>query len=206
MTPGPNQILKTPLTGAIVKITTIMSGNTFGARYWTDGKCEAPMLPDRPWLRLVPNNGELFWTDECEQIGEEELRDGVNEFANVPFAEEPSIDDYIRALSDSIASSLEKERYVRIRLWWAANDPVRQGETTSPPWAGHRDNQINLLALLDELESNQRLMAAEVCRELGDFARASELLTFGFPKDYHPAVNRLKTLVEQRDSIVRKLS
>jgi hypothetical protein len=72
MTPGPTRILKTPLLGAIVKVSTICSGNTFGAQYWTDGKREAPMLPDEPWLRLQPETDELFWMDECEQVAVEE--------------------------------------------------------------------------------------------------------------------------------------
>jgi hypothetical protein len=30
---------------------TLASGNTIGARFWTDGKMEAPMLPDQPALQ-----------------------------------------------------------------------------------------------------------------------------------------------------------
>lgn len=206
MTPGPNQILKTPLTGALAKITTIMSGNTFGARYWTDGKREAPMLPDQPWLRMVPGTGELFWTDECEAVGEEEPWTGNSEFANVPYAEEPAVEDYVRALSDGMASSPEKESYIRMRLWWAANDPVRHGKTATPLWPGHRDNLIRLLALLTESDPHQRLMAAEVCRQLGNFTRASELMTLDFPQDYQRAVNRIKTLNDQCDQVVRQMS
>ena len=31
-----------------------VSGNTIGASYWTDGKREAKMLPDHPWLAKCP--------------------------------------------------------------------------------------------------------------------------------------------------------
>ena len=206
MTPGPNHILKTPLTGSLVKISTIASGNTFGARFWTDGKREAPMLPDQPWLRCHPDTAELFWTDECEQVGQEEPWGEADEFTDAPFAQEPTIDDYLRALSDGMASSPEKERYIRMRLWWAANDSVRRGETTVPSWRGHNDNLNRLRALLNESDANQRLMAAEACRELGDFTHAAELLTFCFPKDFQHAVNRIKALNDQNDSTVREMA
>jgi len=61
--------MKAPGCQKPVKFSTIASGNTFGAVYWTDGKREAPMLPDDPWLRKSPTEGVLFWSDECEEIG-----------------------------------------------------------------------------------------------------------------------------------------
>ena len=203
MTPGPNKIIKTAVTGLLVKIATINSGNTFGARFWTDGKREAPMLPDQPRLRCHPDNGELFWTDECVEIAVEEPWKASNDYADTPFAKEPSIEDYRRALDTDLVASHEKEQYVRIRLWWATNDPVRQGETNAPT---DRDNLLKLLTLLDDSDPNQRLMAAEVCRELGNFDHASALLKFHFPKGYDHAVNFIKKLNEQKDFIVRELA
>jgi hypothetical protein len=41
----------------LIKEYTIMSGNTFGAIFWTDGKRDAPMLPDLPWLVKCPHFG-----------------------------------------------------------------------------------------------------------------------------------------------------
>ncbi len=199
MTPGPSRILKTAVRESLVKISTIDSGNTFGARFWTDGKREAPMLPDQPWLRRNPGNDELFWTDECEEIAVEEPWGDSNDYAGTPFADEPSVEDYRRALATGVASSHEKEHYVRMRLWWATNDPVRRGEVNTP---GDRDNLLKLLELLDDSDPNQRLMAAEVCRELGEFERASMLLEFQFPEDYNHAVNLIKKLNEQQDCTV----
>lgn len=203
MTPGPNKILKTALTGSLVKITTISSYNTIGARFWTDGKREAPMFPDQPRLRRHPSNDELFWTAECEKIAVEEPRGVSDDYADTPFAQEPSVEDYWRALATGVASSHEKEHYIRVRLWWATNDPVRRGETNT---LSDRDNLLKLLALLDDSDPNQRLMAAEVCRELGDFDRASVLLDFPFPEDFNHAVNLIKKFNEQKDVTVRQMT
>jgi len=171
MTPGPNKILRLPATGKLVKITTIDSGNTFGARYWTDGKREADMLPDNPWLRCHPENKELFWTDECDEVAEESPWEDDSKHTDVPFAEDPELDDYRRALILP-ALTPKKERYLRMRFWWAANDPVRQGEITIPSAVGFRENLEKFFSLLDSSDPNSRLMAAEVARQLGNFDKA----------------------------------
>jgi len=127
MTFGPNEILLIPTSGKLVKIRTLNSGNTFGAVYWTDGKREARMLPDEPWLRVHPKNREFFWTDECKKVADEQLLEPNPKYLEVPFAESPTLEDYRRALSTLPALTLEKERYLRMRFWWEANDPVRRG-------------------------------------------------------------------------------
>jgi hypothetical protein len=58
-----------------VIVTDISSGNTHGAVLWTDGKMEAPMLPDEPWLLKSPDDDILFWTDECRDLLEHHPHD-----------------------------------------------------------------------------------------------------------------------------------
>ena len=204
MTPGPNKILRLPTSGKLVKITTIASGNTFGARYWTDGKREADMLPDNPWLRCHPENKELFWTNECDEVAEELPWERDFKYSDVPFAEDPELDDYRRALTLP-ALTKDKERYLRMRFWWAANDPVRRGEIPNPVADGYRENLEKLLSLLDASDPDSRLMAAEASRQLGAFDKAVELLKFEFESGYANAVNRIRSLVENKDNVVREL-
>ena len=45
------------------------SGNTFGARQWTDGKMEAPMLPDLPRVTRCHACGGFFWVERARQLG-----------------------------------------------------------------------------------------------------------------------------------------
>ncbi|RPJ33675.1 MAG: hypothetical protein EHM17_09410 [Verrucomicrobiaceae bacterium] len=94
-----------------VKFSTIGSGNTFGATFWTDGKREAPMLPDEPWLRKSPSEGALFWSDECEEIGQIDLYSAGSEkpeWKDLDYAVEPSEDDYAAALQSGLASTPKK--------------------------------------------------------------------------------------------------
>lgn len=202
MTPGQNVVLKTRQGGTLVKIATITSGNTLGAQYWTDGKCEAPMLPENPWLRKHPATGELFWRTECEEIAEEDPWGA--EYAEVPFAETPSLADYQSLLDAGLTDTPKKERYVRTHAWWAANDGVRHGGEAIRT-EEDIENLKALAALLDEQDPNQRLMAAEVWRELGSFDRCADLLHFDFPQEYQKAVELIRALAADGKTKVGRL-
>jgi len=205
MQPGPNYIYKTPITGALVKVSSICSGNTFGATFWTDGWHEAPMLPDEPWLQLHPITNELFWTDECEKIDSELPWESNEKYVDVPFAATPTLKNYQTVLASGFASTPKKERYIRLRYWWAANDPVRHEEQNASFPPDHRENLQKLRALLRKSDPNQRLMAAEISRELGDFDKATDLLNFPFPEKYAHSVERISALIEERDVRVREV-
>src|ERR1700733_5611632 len=117
---GDIQILKLPLSGTLAKNWASLSVNTVDARYWTDGKMEAPGFPHAAWLRHHPTTGELFWTDECEKIQEsatDEIYRGVANDA------EPTLEHYRHAFASGLAATPEKQKYVLLRCWWAANDP-----------------------------------------------------------------------------------
>ncbi len=200
MIPGPNRILRISPSGALVKIWTIISGNNFGARYWTDGKMEARMLPDEPLLRCHPTTKELFWTNECETVPKKKW------WHHAPFARTPAINDYRRALASGLASSPEKERYIRMRYWWAANDPVRHGKNGASMPSDYHENLTKLRALLDESAPTDRLMAAEIARLLGDFDATTTLLQFPFPEGYAMAVLRIGQLNRDKDMAVRELT
>jgi hypothetical protein len=93
-----------------------------------------------------------------------------------------------------------------MRYWWAANDPVRHGETTKPSVPDFRENLLKLRSLLDVTDAEQRLMAAEVSRQLGDFTAAILLLDFEFPTDYAGSVHLITKLTAEEDFTVRQVA
>lgn len=199
--------MKAPGCKKLVKFSTIGSGNTFGAIFWTDGKREAPMLPDEPWLRKSSSEGILFWSDECEEIGQVDFfsgEEGNSEWDNLEFAEEPDEADYVAAIRNQIANTKEKLRYIRMRLWWSGNDRIRRKELTRLPQE-HSQNLSEFASLLSEEDPNQRLMKAEVLRELSRFDEALQLLEGVFPEDYQHAVQRIRELASSKESQVATL-
>jgi hypothetical protein len=70
MMPGPTLIIACPACGASHQRATLASGNTLGARLWTDGKMEAPMLPSLPAVTRCAACARLFWVEDAPLLGE----------------------------------------------------------------------------------------------------------------------------------------
>lgn len=200
MTPGPTLILQSPALSQPIQYLTIGSGNTFGARYWSDGKCEAPMLPEAPLLCKSPSEGKLFWVKDCKVIGEWDIFDTNDhpEWEHLDEVATPSQADFIKALKTGLAKSDEQILYVRMRLWWAGNDKIRRGK--------HATLTKDLLANLTELEKilspekvDQRLLKAEALRELSRFEEALHLLHGKIPKNYEHVRTIIRDLALKSD-------
>lgn len=70
LTPGPTIILECPGCKQGLREFSIGSGNTIGAKWWTDGKMDAPMMPLRHALRKCPHCRELFWSADAKKLAE----------------------------------------------------------------------------------------------------------------------------------------
>ena len=96
----------------------------------------------------------------------------------------------------------EKESYLRRRAWWAGNDQ-RRGEASALPMSNEETTNLAAFAtLLDEADEGERLMKAEVMRELGRFTEAKFLLDHPFSKDQAQAVKIIGDLVEQQVTLL----
>src|SRR6476660_1051502 len=151
MTPGPTIIRKCSSCQKFIAQYTIASGNTFGARFWTDGKRDAPMLPDQPWLVKCRHCGSLLWIDEQKQVGEiNSWGTGHQEeqkFKDAQLYDTPSVQDYFSFLAKGY-SEKPKERYLRMRIWWAGNDARRHQVDVSPMSSEEVANLLALASLL----------------------------------------------------------
>lgn len=201
---APDQIHRRQPTGS----EAVRSGNTFCARFWTDGMRDAPMLPDRPWLVKCEHCGTLVWIDEQTEVGEVDpwgsnTRD-QKAFADALPASTPTLQDYAGFLAAGV-SDKTKERYVRLRTWWAGNDRRRESGHSTPLDSFEARNLRAFVTLLDESEDNDRLMKAEALRESGDFADAERLLATDFPDELLQAVSIIRELNRNRNSTVAEM-
>ncbi len=210
MLPGDTIIRKCFQCGTLVKEYTIDSGNTFGATFWTDGKFNAPMLPDYPLLVKCPGCRVLFWVDEQEEVGRCKP---FEENSFQPEAEEyliPTLEDYFSFMEEG-KPDRGNEKYLRLRAWWAGNDRRRyrgpDGVSFEPAPLSAKEiaNLEALEKMLDSSLDNERLMIAEIRRELGRFREASEILDEPFDKRYSKAVARLRQLVANGDRLVAEI-
>jgi hypothetical protein len=191
MTPGPTVIRRCSACSKLIAQHTIASGNTFGAKLWTDGKRRAPMLPEQPWLVKCGHCSALVWIDEQEKLGTASpWKDTAGAFAGALAYLTPVTSDYER-LSRDPTQAPEKQRYLRQCFWWAGNDARRGSSDPAPFSEAERQNLESFAGMLDEASDQDRLCKAEALRELGRFEEAMRLLA----QDIDPRMKRAATFI-----------
>ena len=79
----------------------------------------------------------------------------------------------------------DKEFYLRLRLWWKANDAWRYVPDAKPAFSPEQVQNIEALsALFDESLPGHRILKAEIARELGRFDECLLLLSYQFEEGY----------------------
>ncbi len=193
-TPGPTLIKKCNHCAGLMKERTIASGNTFGARYWTDGKVDAAMLPLTPSAVRCPHCHSLLWISSLEEVGEIPGPRGFgvprpkydHSFDTYPFIENLETDDYLMALRKG-GLSKDQEVYLRTMYWRLMNDPRRRSQFPIALSVEEQDNLRNILPLVDQIDESSRLIRAEIHRELGEFEECEKALDYDFSSEFIPA-------------------
>ena len=224
MLPGPVLIKKCSACGGLIEEETLVSGNTCGAVYWTDGEYYALMLPDAPRLVKCPFCRALLWLEELEVVGD----DGRNRWDGFVPVVTPGLDlttarpyripaanDYLRLLKVKTDSD-EKELYLRLRAWRAGNDRRRRSELgperfrkrkkapLEPLSYAEIKNMKELICILDEQNDEDRLLKAELFRELGFFAQCLNILKKPL-EEYRVAAAFIGELAGRQDPWVREM-
>ena len=208
MTPGPIIIRKCSSCGKHISQRTLRSSNTFGARLWTDGKMDAPMLPEQLRLAKCQHCNTLVWIEELQQVGKIEPRSSDNpDLAKLRDAkppDTPTLEEYTDYL-DSGVTDKEKERFIRLQIWWGGNDLRREICKPFSLDSFEAQNLIALTVLLDETYENDRIMKAEAFRELREFDASEELLSMGFNEELMQAVSFIRDLNQKQISAVAEI-
>jgi hypothetical protein len=212
MLPGPDQIIGCPHCQGLAKYRTWVSGTGFGVVCWTDGKQENVGMigPRPPAVVKCRHCAECYWLADADEIGTVAPWDGQPvdpAWRAAQEVEEPAEEDYDRALQKSLADDRRQERTLRMLAWWRRNDAFRSRPecvtSASEVW---RRNLEALAGLLEDGDENDRLLKAEVLRELGQFQPAKELLSRVHSSEHRGVVRQLRNLCDRGDRCVRQLS
>jgi len=215
MTPGPSIIIECPHCSELLSRTSIGSGNTFGATHWSDGKLDAPMLPDFPKIVRCSKCDDFIWVEDAKEVG---VYDWFNKGENDETPEEwkkakcvtwPETSDFEKAIEQKEGTSIEREKYLRMQLWWHSNNPVRNGErlTILPPENAvlFFDNLKNLSQLLIDGSADDQIMRAEIARECGEFDECKSLLS-SIPEEYASVCLQLRIFADEGNRVVQKIN
>lgn len=118
-TPGPTVIRECPKCRVPVEEDTMASGNTIGARFWSDGKRNAPMLPDYPWLVKCPKCSHLFWIDEAKKLGDSKKGWKGQGKRKAYETQTPTVSDFYRVVAKT--RDRRKQIFIRTHLWRGAD-------------------------------------------------------------------------------------
>lgn len=197
-------IKRCEVCAGLLEEQTIASCNTIGARNWTDGKPDAPMMPDIPWLVKCPHCRAMLWLDELQEVQGLNIHDTKTRAGYIKRYERPKVADYFKALKQGKLDA-SKERYLRMRAWWAGNDKRRDSGQMSRLSTQEEANLQALEAFMDLSDVEDRIMAAEIKRELGQFNAALDLLMDVPNKAQSQVVARITALAREQDSFVREV-
>jgi len=180
MQPGPEYIYQCSNCENFISRGSLLSGNTFSEKLYSDGKSIAPMLPEFPAITICSRCKNIFWLDKAKEIGSYNiLRPLDEEWSDAEEATFLSIDEYLLALDNKLAGNVEEELYIRLRIWWGFNDRVRNGEelfNNENEKSNWLNNSDRLLELLDYNDVNERIMIADLNRNTGNFKKCLEII------------------------------
>lgn len=176
MIPGPTIIIACPSCGQYAKKKTIISGNTYGAQLWSDGKRIAPMMPEFPSLVLCKKCNQFYWVRDAKKVTEVTNSAELKEkWGDADYVEFPTFHQYFKTLE-----LIPDEIFIRGCIWRSFNDYFRNKEEdkiTSEMEQLNSENLTALLKILDETDTNELLTKAEVYRNLSQFEESKELLS-----------------------------
>lgn len=199
--PGPNLVYKCPKCGSLLQNSSLMSGNNAGAKLYSDGKQDAPMLPSFPDLTKCKKCDSIFWLSDLKVIEERSwLARGKEWEEDVPFAEFLNVNDLFRALNEY----KNKEFSIRIMIWWTFNDRVRENHDLFVEQDDENLWQSNcnaLLNLLDKNDINQKIMIAELYRNLGQFEKCLDIIN-NLPNNFDWLKEQFKAECEKHNHLV----
>ncbi len=138
---GPIKIYKCPNCDNKFSKKSLISGNTFGGRFYSDGKSIAPMLPSFPNLTKCEKCGAFIWFSKMEVIEEIEFDKYVDSIKLTfifpqgshstsmldEYSKARSLtgEEYWEALNAKIYETSNDEKYIRIQIWHKYNDYIR---------------------------------------------------------------------------------
>ena len=199
---GPTYIYKCPECDKLCGRGSLLSGNTFGSTYFSDGKVISPMLPDYPDIVKCKKCKTFFWLEDKNHI---DYCDGFADFDgfHVQFLD---TDEYFEALNAGIARNKKEELYLRKYLWWSFNDRTRNGKDLFLTESEKEIYEANCVKLMALFGNKEQTLVAELYRNLGNFTECIDTLESIKSKNIIWLKNILKNECFKENTLVIELN
>jgi len=193
-------LIECPECGKNLKNIHVVSANSFGGRFFSDGNFYAPMYPKPINITRCSSCQAIFWVQEARIVGEQITRPELVDNNKVGEICHLNLDDYFRALNMGMAAKdIEKEFYLRKQIWHKQNELITKKELSQESEL-YKENAQKLEVLLNEGNPDERLMIAEINRNTGNFRKCLRLLEQKFPDEYLQTVRKMRKKALTRQS------
>ncbi|MBK7095352.1 MAG: hypothetical protein IPH57_10020 [Saprospiraceae bacterium] len=211
---------KCPKCNEDFKTSGALSGNTFGATLYSDAFNFYPMLPINHKLIKCPLCLSFIWLNYLKPKSIERYTPSYTfsiTFDGSPrrnYVKELSINDYFEALKTMYPGD---RLFIRKKIWWAFNDRIRYYDgkrknkskiifVEPDDEKKYTDNCYALLELLNTEDINQKIMRAEINRNLGKFEECLKIIESIKDVNFERAKNKFRTECNKRNMWLFKLS
>ena len=206
MIPGNAKIVKCPYCGTKKDLFTMLSGNTFGATFWSDNKRIAPMLPMVSPVQKCPSCGKYY----------EEVKNRCGEVNSHSFAlGELTFPEWKEAYAQFQAEGVDDKTLNNVRFWLiqSYNDYFhRSKEAPQPSDEDFEFFSKTVVEFIDSFNWNSGanlLMKAELYREANKMQECRQVLdSIPFDQlneDHKGIFEGIRLRMEKNDYVVFQL-
>ncbi len=150
-----------------------------------------------------------MWLNKLEEIGTYEWGEKDHqEWRDADKAAFLTIPEYFETIDQDLAQDEEEEFFIRHRIWWSYNDRVRNGkklfdkESDEIRW---RENCLKLIGLLDSQSTYNKILLAELNRNMGNFETSISLIDSIQDVELKWLAEKLKIECENKNLLVIQL-
>lgn len=178
---GYSQVLTCPFCGTKKDVMSLISGNNFGARLWSDNKEDAPMCPETSWVQKCPHCGKYYFRSrqklllsdstmscDCGELSLQEAKEALEQLTRDGF------------------ENTTEEAMIRLLLFQTYNDECFRYEDEPNAIPTKEDHALFVecgLWLIDHYVEDE-VLKAEYYREIGEMEKAKSILESIELEDY----------------------
>jgi len=162
---------KCPKCGRICKNGSLIT-YTFGRLiyYYSDGKLYDISFPRYPEIKKCNECKTFYWLNKENEI--QLIEKQKNE--NIDKAYLLSVNEYKEIINSKFYKDIDELKYFRIKLWQTFNEYHRLLSIIEK-WI-YRRNCLKLIKILDKNIIHEKIMIAELYRNIGQFTKCKNIL------------------------------
>ena len=216
MIPGNAELVICPFCGTKKELMTLVSGNTFGAEYWSDNKRIAPMLPMVSPVQKCPHCGKYYLKSKQKSVKGDSYSGERGELTFPEWKE--AYDQFQRANAFPTLyphTKITDDDFIDIRYWLfqAYNDYFYRGKQAEPSqedYAFFCRVVKDFIDVFDWSPIEAPLLKAELYREANEMEKCADVLaaiSYDKLKDFEKGIyDGIKDRMEKNDPVVFRLN